>query len=66
MPKPHADVIEKEQVNACSVPISRGNYHASVLLLAFLEGVGYADSSGRPDRSEQAVLAKVGISSRSA
>jgi hypothetical protein len=61
-----ADVIEKQQVIACSVPISHENYHAPVLLLAFLERVWLCRQLRLPDGSEQAFLAKVGISSRSA
>ena len=64
--KPYADVIEKQHVIACSVPVSRENYHAPVLFLALWGIVGYADSSVPLIRSEQVFLAKVGISRRSA
>jgi hypothetical protein len=59
-------VIDRQQAIACYVSIVRENYQAPVLLQAFLERVGYADSSGPLDGFEQALLAKVGISSMSA
>lgn len=64
--KSHVDTIETQRAIVCSVRISRENYDASVLLLAFREGVWLCRQLMPPDGPEQAFLAKVGISSRSA
>jgi hypothetical protein len=56
----------QRQVIAYPVPISRENYHAPACFWRFLECLCYAGDPGLPDRSEQALLTKVGISSGSA
>ena len=66
MPKPHADAIEEQPVIACTVPISREKYHTPLSLVAYFEGGWLSRQLSPTDRSEQAILAEVGISSWSA
>jgi hypothetical protein len=66
MPKPHADVIEKQQVCRLLCPNKPRELPRPVLLLAFLEGVWLCRQLMPADGSEQVFLAKVDISIESA
>ncbi len=59
-------MIEKQQVIACCVPISRESYHAAVLLLTVLEGVWLCRQFPRPNPPAQRLLTKVGLTIGSA